>query len=39
MAYYFDLEDGPQGLTFVYKTPAVVTLLPVEYELKDLELP
>jgi hypothetical protein len=39
MAYYFDLEKGPQGLTFVYKTPSVVTLLPVEYEIKDLPLP
>lgn len=39
MAYYFDLEKGPQGLTFVYKTPSVVTLLPVEYEIKNLPLP
>jgi hypothetical protein len=39
MAYYFDLERGPQGLTFVYKTPSVVTMLPVEYEIKNLPLP
>ncbi len=39
MAYQFDLEKGPQGLTFVYKTPSVVTMLPVEYELKNLPLP
>ena len=39
MAYYFDLEKGPQGLTFIYKTPSVVTLLPVEYEIKNLPLP
>ena len=39
MAYVFDLEKGPQGLTFVYKTPSVVTVLPVEYEMKNLELP
>jgi hypothetical protein len=39
MAYYFDLEKGPQGLTFVYKTPSIVTQLPVEYEIKNLPLP
>ena len=39
MAYYFDLEKGPTGLTFVYKTPSVVTQLPVEYEIKNLPLP
>jgi hypothetical protein len=39
MAYYFDLEKGPQGLTFVYKTPSIVTQLPIEYEIKNLDLP
>lgn len=39
VAYLFDLPDGPEGCKFVYKTPALVLQLPVEYELKDIELP
>ncbi len=39
VAYLFDLPDGPAGCKFVYKTPALVLQLPVEYELKDIELP
>ena len=39
MAYLFDLEKGPKGLKLVYKTPSVVSLVPIEYELKNLELP
>lgn len=39
MAYQFDLEKGPQGLTFVYKTPSILTQLPIEYEIKNLDLP
>jgi hypothetical protein len=39
MAYYFDLEKGPQGLTFVYKTPSIVTQLPLEFEITNLPLP
>ncbi|MCA9122032.1 MAG: hypothetical protein H6822_12160 [Planctomycetaceae bacterium] len=39
IAYLFDLPDGPEGCTFVYKTPALILQLPVEYELKDIELP
>jgi hypothetical protein len=39
MAYIFDLERGPKGMTFVYKTPSVITVLPVEYEIKNLKLP
>lgn len=38
-AYLFDLPDGPQGLTLVYKTPAAIVNLPVKYELKDIPLP
>jgi hypothetical protein len=38
MAYYFDVPDL-KGYTFVYKTPTAIVSLPVEYELKDLDLP
>lgn len=39
VAYLFDLPDGPDGCKFVYKTPALVLQLPVEFELKDIDLP
>jgi hypothetical protein len=39
VAYLFDLPNGPEGCKFVYKTPALILQLPVEYELKDIELP
>jgi hypothetical protein len=39
IAYLFDLPDGIDGLTWVYETPAAIIELPVEYELKDIELP
>lgn len=39
MAYLFDVPDGLDGLTWVYETPAAIVDLPVEYELKDIELP
>jgi hypothetical protein len=39
MAYLFDLADSPETMTFVYRTPTNVYRFPVEYELKDLELP
>jgi hypothetical protein len=35
----FDLPKGPQGCKFVYQTPATLLQLPVEYELKDIQLP
>jgi hypothetical protein len=38
MAYYFDVPSL-KGHTFVYKTPTAIVSLPVEYELKDLDLP
>jgi hypothetical protein len=37
--YYFDLKNGPQNLTFVYRTPIIVLELPVAYEFHDLRLP
>ena len=39
VAYFFDHEEGLDGLTWVYETPAAIVELPIEYELKDLELP
>jgi hypothetical protein len=39
VAYLFDLDQGPEGCKFVYKTPALILQVPVEYELKDIELP
>ena len=28
-----------EGLSWVYETPAAIVDLPVEYEIKDIELP
>jgi hypothetical protein len=40
VAYLFDLpEGGIEGLSWVYETPAAIVELPVEYEIKDIELP
>lgn len=39
MNYVFDLPDGPQGLSFVYRTPLVILEAPLEYEFHDLRLP
>jgi hypothetical protein len=39
VAYLFDLPSGINGLTWVYETPAAIVELPVEYEIKDIELP
>jgi hypothetical protein len=39
VAYLFDRPDGVEGLSWVYETPAAIVELPVEYEIKDIELP
>ena len=39
VAYKFDLPSGPDKLKFVYKTPAMLNNMPLEYEFKDLPLP
>jgi hypothetical protein len=39
IAYLFDLPQGVEGLTWVYKTPAAIVELPVAYELKNIALP
>ncbi len=37
--FAFDLPDGPEGLSFVYETPAVILRMPVSFELTDIDLP
>jgi hypothetical protein len=39
VSYLFDRELGLEGCKFVYKTPASLVNLPVEYELADIPLP
>lgn len=39
LAYLFDREEGIEGLTWVYETPASVHRFPVDYELKGIVLP
>lgn len=39
IAYYYAIEDAPETYKFVYRTPASIVPLEVEYELKDIELP
>jgi hypothetical protein len=39
IAYLFDTEEGLDGLTWVYESPASIVDLPIDYELKDIDLP
>jgi hypothetical protein len=41
MAYFFELPEGADigDYTWVYRTPAAIVCLPVEYELRDIPLP
>jgi hypothetical protein len=40
MSYKFDLEGASLvGSSFVYQTPAAIMKVPVEFELKDVDLP
>ncbi len=39
VAYLFDLPNGTDGLKFVYRTPAILNSVPLDYELKNLRLP
>jgi hypothetical protein len=38
VTYVFDVPTI-EGLSWVYETPAAIVDLPVEYEIKDIELP
>ena len=39
LGYKFPLDGSLDGYTFVYKTPAAIVSMPIEYELKDIDLP
>ncbi|MCA9229573.1 MAG: hypothetical protein KDA57_02900 [Planctomycetales bacterium] len=40
LAYFFELPDDAIGeYTWVYRTPAAIVRVPVEYELKEIPLP
>lgn len=39
LAYFFELPADISNYTWVYRTPAAVVRVPVEYELRDLPLP
>jgi hypothetical protein len=39
VAYLFDLPNGLKGCKFIYKTPALILNLPIEFELKNIQLP
>jgi hypothetical protein len=39
LAYIFSLEKPPEGLKFIYKTPAALFDPTFEYELKNIKLP
>jgi hypothetical protein len=39
VAYVFDLPNGVEGLSWIYETPAAIVELPVEFEIKNIDLP
>jgi hypothetical protein len=39
VAYLFELPGGVDGCTFVYNSPSSLHVVPVEYEIKNLQLP
>lgn len=39
VAYLFVREEGLKGCKLVYETPVLIMKMPVEYELKDIDLP
>ncbi len=39
LAYMFVLDGEPAGHKFVYRTPAAIVKMPIEFELKGIELP
>lgn len=39
IAYQFVVDAGLKGYKFVYRTPSAIIRLPVEYEVRDIELP
>ncbi len=39
ISYLFDVEDKLESYKFVYKTPAIIVRMPIQYELKNIALP
>ena len=39
VSYLFGVPEGLAGYTFVYRTPVSINPVPVEFELKDIDLP
>jgi hypothetical protein len=39
LAYLFDLQEIPDGLKLVYRSPAAIVSLPVKFEISKLKLP
>ena len=40
VSYKFNLEGRtPASYKFVYKTPAAIIRIPIEFEIKEIELP
>ena len=39
VAYVFDLPNGVEGLSWIYETPAAIVELPVDFEIKNIDLP
>ena len=39
--FKFDLgeDTSPKGYKFIYKTPAAIVRIPIEFEMKNIELP
>jgi hypothetical protein len=39
VAYLFEVPQGLKRMSLVYETPASIVTMPVEYELRDIDLP
>lgn len=39
VAYFFDATEGLDGMKWIYESPAAIVDVPIEYELKNIELP
>jgi hypothetical protein len=39
VAYFFDATEGLDGMKWIYESPAAIVDVPIDYELKDIELP
>ena len=39
LSYLFDLQELPDGMTLIYRSPAAIVTLPVEFDLEKIVLP